>query len=320
MQHMSMNRLSLGLAALLLPSCIASPAPTGTVDQSIVGGVSTTSAAFPTVVALEETPGNWFCTGTLIDKDWILTAAHCMTGETVAAVHIRFDDNNINDTTGGKVVAISEIHADPDFNDSAWDNDIALLKLATSVTDRTPTPINRDAVPFATTVTEVGYGDSDNNGGGAGVLRKLDTPTVDCGMANDPGISNANLLCFNASDGNSSCYGDSGGPAFLMVAGKLTVSGVTSGGTGNQCTQGWDLYTSVHGELAYVDQIMGVVTPPPDPGNPDPTNPDPMNPSDPNDPGSGIHKDGGGCNTGHANGGLLLVGAAALVARRRRRR
>ncbi|CAN5883946.1 hypothetical protein BH11MYX3_BH11MYX3_10100 [soil metagenome] len=314
-----MKRLSVGLGALLFPACVAAPPDTGRADQSIIGGTTTTTTQFPTVVGLENTPGNWFCTGTLIDKDWILTAAHCMDGETAATVKVRFDDNNINDTTGGIVVAVAEIHSDPTFNFDDWDNDIALLKLATSVTDREPTPVDRDAIAFATAVTEVGYGDADNNGGGAGILRKLVMPTVDCAMASDAAISNANLLCFNASDGNSSCYGDSGGPAFATVNGKLQVAGITSGGTGNQCTEGWDLYTSVHGEIAFVDQIMNGITPPnPDP-DPDPTNPDPTNPDPTNPDGDGSHKDGGGCNTGGANGGMLLVGVAALILRRRRR-
>jgi MYXO-CTERM domain-containing protein len=229
----------------------------------------------------------------------------------------------INDATGGYEVAVAALHPDPAFNDNDWDNDIALIKLATSVTDRTPTPVHRTTVAFATMVTEVGYGDADNNGGGSGILRKLVTPTVDCAMANDSSISNANLLCFDASDGNSSCYGDSGGPAYITVNGALEVAGVTSGGTGNRCTQGWDLYTSVPGEMAFVDSIMGT-TPPnpdPDPSDPDPTDPDPMNP-DPSNPDpdgmNGDHKDNGGCSTSGGGGGLLLV-AAAMIARRRRR-
>lgn len=322
---MVMKRLSLALGALAVPACVAAPVDTDSRSQAIIGGQTTTTATFKTAVALENAPGQWFCTGTLIDKDWVLTAAHCMENETVGNLNIRLDDDNINDTTGGIVVAVSEIHANPSFNFQDWDNDIALLKLATSVTDRAPTPISRDPVAFATSVTEVGYGDADNNGGGAGRLRKLVTPTVDCAMANDPGITNANLLCFNASDGTASCYGDSGGPAFVTVGGALQVAGITSGGTGNDCTQGWDLYTSVNGELAFIDQIM-LGTPPPNPDpdpdpnqDPDPMNPDPMNPQDDNsmtDPG-----DDGGCAAGGSGGGLIFAGAAlaTVLATRRRR-
>ncbi len=317
MGRMTTKRLSLGLSALLFPACVAAPADTSAKEQTIVGGQLASTSEFKTVVDLENGPGDWFCTGTLIDKDWVLTAAHCMDGETTANLHVRFDDDDVNNTTGGIVVAVAEIHSNPAFNFDDWDNDIALLKLATSVTDREPTPISRDPVAFATSITEVGYGDADNNGGGAGRLRKLVTPTVDCAMAGDPAVSNANLLCFDASDGNASCYGDSGGPAFISVGGKLQVAGITSGGTGQSCTDGWDLYTSVHGELAFVDQIMLGTTPPP---NPDPMDPGTMDPPT-GDPKSEDSDASGGCSTSGGRAGLLFAGAAlaTVVARRRRR-
>jgi secreted trypsin-like serine protease len=249
-----MTRFS--IAVVMFTGCTVTSV--GSQEQAIIGGTTTSTTTYPTVVALENSPGNWFCTGTLIDKDWVLTAAHCVVGETAASVHVRFDDDNINDTAGGTVVDAAEVHGDPAYNENDWDNDIAVIKLAHSVTDRTVTPVHRAAIAIGDTVTEVGYGDSDANGNGAGILRKLDTPTVDCAMAQDPTIVNANLLCFNAHDGNTSCYGDSGGPAFTPVGSGFEVAGVTSGGTGNTCTQGWDLYTSVAAEIAFVDQYVPV--------------------------------------------------------------
>jgi len=309
---MSRQLLSCGLL-LVAPSCVSQGVETLSIEEAIIGGETATPAEFPTVVALENGPGNWFCTGTLIDKDWVLTAAHCIDGETAAGMKIRFDDANINDTTGGKVVAVAELHGHPSYDGIAWNNDIALVKLAESVTDREVTPIHREPVAAATSVTEVGYGDADNNGGGAGLLRKLITPTVDCTMANDPEISGANLVCFNGADGTASCYGDSGGPAFITLAGKLRVAGITSGGTDDICTAGWDLYTSVAGELAFIDAVMAGLTPEPDPDPAPEPEPDP----DPIDPKTG---DDSGCNTGGGSGGLLLVGCALVLAARRARR
>jgi secreted trypsin-like serine protease len=309
-----MSRSSkLGWWFLVAPACVTPPQES-IADQAIIGGQTAQPADFPTVVALENSPGNWFCTGTLIDPEWVLTAAHCVAGETAAGMSIRFDDANINDTGGGKVVAVAEVHANPGYNDTDWDNDIALLKLATPVTDRAPTPVHRPAVAAATMVIEVGYGDADINGGGAGILRELATPTVDCAAANDPTISGANLLCFDASDGNASCYGDSGGPAFVTIAGKLEVAGITSGGTADSCTSGWDLYTSVAGELDFVDQVLAG-TPPPDPDpDPDPNpNPDPAPDPDPGATGAGCTASGGG-------GGVLVVIALCALLRRRRSR
>src|ERR1043166_3301059 len=42
----------------------------------IIGGTADTVGQFPTVVVLEI--GNSLCSGTIIDKDWVVTAAHCM--------------------------------------------------------------------------------------------------------------------------------------------------------------------------------------------------------------------------------------------------
>lgn len=315
MTKSALSSLLFGLLAV--PACVTSSSDSvGRVEQGIVGGQMANPLDYPSVVALEEEPGNWFCTGTLIASDWVLTAAHCVADAPGTGLHVRFDDADVNDTTGGVVVAVSEVHAHPDFDWEAWDNDVALLRLATPVTDRAPTPIYREAVPAATPVLDVGYGAADNNDGGAGQLRAVEKVTADCAGANDPTVSGDNLVCMDASDGRGSCFGDSGGPTFATIGGTRVVAGITSGGTGDLCGAGWDLYTSIYAELAFIDMTMAQA---PDPGTPDPMNPDPGQPG-----GDDSHTgaDDGGCSTGggHGAGTLLVAGLGlALVTRRRRR-
>ncbi|NVB81239.1 MAG: serine protease [Kofleriaceae bacterium] len=323
-----MRRHDIPALALSLALSACTTVDLSSSDQPIIGGQNATTTEFPTVVALENSPGNWFCTGTLVDKDWVLTAAHCVEGETASGVKIRFDDDNVGNTSGGRVVAVAEIHGHPGYDGYAWDNDIAVIKLAQPVTDRAVTPIHRTTVGAATSITDVGYGDSDNNGGGAGILRKVVVSTADCAQVGDPSVSNANVLCFDGRLGKSSCYGDSGGPAFVTVNGKLEVAGVTSGGTADECTGGWDIYTSVAAELSFVDMFVPPVVGPTDPGDGSGSGSDTGSGSG---SGSGDESMGGddagsadvgGCAVGAEGTGassLLLVGVV-LAARRRRRR
>jgi len=300
-----MSRI-LRLGVFLLPACVSSPA-TETRESAIVGGEIAQTADFPTVVALEAAPGQWFCTGTLIAADWVLTAAHCVEGETAATMKIRLGDNNINDTTGGIVVAVAAVYAHPDYDGFAWDNDVAVIRLATPVTDRTPTPIHRAMPATATPMIQVGYGAVDDNDMVAGVLHRLATTSIDCAVTGDASIMAQNVVCFDQRDGNGTCYGDSGGPSFVDVGGMLEVAAITSGGTVESCLDGFDIQTSVAGELEFIDAAISGALEPPAPEEPDPTPPVEPEP---------VADSGGGCNTGGS--ASLLVGLAAMLLRRRR--
>jgi MYXO-CTERM domain-containing protein len=310
-------KLSIGF--VLLAACVTAP-DEGELAQGIIGGQQASSTAFPTVVGLQHGNGNWFCSGVLIDKSWVLTAASCF--QNTNATQARFDDSNINDS-GGLTVNIAEIHKHPSFdiNSNTWIHDVAMLKLAQPV-DRAVSPLDRNPMTLGATVTQVGFGVNNNNGDNGGILRSLTTTTIDCAQAQDAGVSNANLLCFNAGDGTASCYGDGGSPAFAGGA----VVGLGSGGTSSSCTSGLDLYTAIAAELTFIDSLVPPppAPPPTDPpaDSPDPTTPPPddSNPRDPTDPDD--DSDGPpvarGCSTGGGAGWLLIIAIAVLVIRRRR--
>jgi uncharacterized protein (TIGR03382 family) len=287
-----------------------------TTRSPIIGGQLATAGEFPTVLALETGPGNWFCTGTLIDKKWALTAAHCVEGAPMGAVKVRLDDLDVNNTTGGLQVQVSQIHSHPGFGGAQWGMDMALLELATPV-DRPVTPIHRMTIPFNTAVTQVGYGVTDDNGNGGGILRKLSERNQDCALTGEASADNAKVLCFNPMDGGG-CYGDSGGPTFVQVDDHLEVVGVTSGGTGQMCTDSWGIWSLVPAELQWLDSIMMAAPPPPPPPPPPPV--------DPTLSGEITHAelvDGevGGCSSsGGGSSALFAVSLAGLALRRRRRR
>lgn len=288
------------LLASLLPAVACTEQPVvGEQVQQIVGGEITKATDYPSVVALEH-GDDWFCTGTLIDKDWVLTAAHCLEDMAGLELQIRLDSSNLNFRNAGRRVAVAETYSHAGYNGVDWDNDIALVRLAESVTDREPTPLFRAPMSPETSVWQVGYGATGDSAEGSGMLRRLKTTTIDCAMTGDASITADNVVCFDQTDGNGTCYGDSGGPSFVTIDGKLQVAAITSGGTVESCLDGFDIQTAVSGELDFVDAVMaGTVEP---------------------DGSRAEHDDAaGGCSsTGGASGGLLVVGLAMLIRRRRR--
>ncbi len=319
----------LGLSLALLAACATAP-DDSTLDQEIVGGTTATVADFPTVVALQHGNGNWFCSGVLIDKDWVLTSASCFSDQT--ATQVRIGDANLGDgAVAGLTISVAAINKHPQFslNDTVWRHDVAVLRLAQSITDRTPSTIRRDATGLGASITQAGFGTNSNNGTGGGVLRSLATTNIDCAGANDAGIRNENLLCFNAGDGTGSCSGDGGAPAFVTgTSGARIVAGLASGGTGSSCTSGLDIFTSIVAELSFIDSYVPLPAnppPPPSPMNPPPSSDPDGSGSNPRNPGGDSKGDGlgsvhgMGCNAGGGASWFAVSVVLVAILRRRRR-
>lgn len=245
--------------AVLATCALFTPALAGPTQAPIVGGSPATLGQFPTVVALEV--GGGLCTGTLLTKDWILTAAHCIDPavlgqsqqQITTGLRVHFDTINIFQSAG-MVVRASEIIKHPQFsvNDLASGHDIGLIRLATPVTDRPPVPVNftHDKAPIGIGVTMVGYGvTSRSQPNSAGVLRVVDQTSVSCAAG---GASDDTLLCFSQVNGKGKCEGDSGGPSFAMIDGQQWQVGVTSFGDQNCAQFGADTRTDA--ESAFVLQ------------------------------------------------------------------
>ena len=251
------NLVSLSLA-LLLVACTAQE-QTGSSASSIIGGLPGVQGDFPTTVAI--TNGG-LCTGTLIAPDLVLTAAHCILPELVGASsqeQVTSETQVVLDSeylyaAGGTRMRAAETIPHPDFSiNGLGDNDIALIRLQSPVTDRVPTPINRvkSDAKIGMSVTQVGYGLSQVGGQEAGRLYVLeDKKATSCGTF---GASDTNLLCFSQVDGRGKCQGDSGGPSYATINGVERVVGVTSFGD-RDCRQ-FGADTRVDAELDFLYSV-----------------------------------------------------------------
>ncbi|XP_048014247.1 chymotrypsin-like protease CTRL-1 isoform X2 [Megalobrama amblycephala] len=104
-------------------------------SNRIVGGEDATAGSWPWQVSIHVYGTRHNCGGTLINKDWVLSAAHCFQDIDVSKVVMYFgrlnqSGSNPNETSR----TASRIITHPNYDSSAINNDIALVQLNSSVT------------------------------------------------------------------------------------------------------------------------------------------------------------------------------------------
>ncbi|MBE9374341.1 serine protease [Saccharopolyspora sp. HNM0983] len=229
------------LAAGVLSSALLA-APVGAVDQDpvsakappIVGGQPTGIADSPFVAFLVDAQGNQFCGGTIARANKVITAAHCMTGETPSTLRVvsgREDKNS----QAGTTVDVADIWVHPEFTEPGSGADVAVLTLAGEVPEpplEPAGPQDRGLYQPGTQAQVYGWGATEEGGSQSDVLRRADVPLVsdeECGRAYSGSFTADAMVCAGVPQGGvDSCQGDSGGP---LVAGDRLI-GIVSFGNG----------------------------------------------------------------------------------------
>merc|ERR1712193_281433 len=75
------------------------------------------------------------CGGTIVNKRFVLTAAHCY-NSMFTTMHVILGEHNVCDgvNEGGKLIKVKKMTLHPDYNSRTIDNDIAVLELAEDLT------------------------------------------------------------------------------------------------------------------------------------------------------------------------------------------
>ncbi|WP_406839452.1 S1 family peptidase [Streptomyces sp. AHU1] len=209
------------------PSAAAAPQP-------IVGGTTTTTTAYPFMMQITDARQNQFCGGTLVAADKVVTAAHCVSGETTSSIRVVGGRTYLNGTDG-TVGRVSRIWINPDYRDATDGDDVAVLTLSTPM-PYTPAPYvspsDTGLYAAGTTARIVGWGTTSENGSSSNQLRTATVPTVSdssCASSYGSDFVASDMVCAGyAAGGVDTCQGDSGGP--LLINGVL--AGITSWGEG----------------------------------------------------------------------------------------
>ena len=214
-------------ALLCAPGAVAAPQP-------IVGGTTTTTTAYPFMMQITDASQNQFCGGTLVAANKVVTAAHCMVGETTSSVRVVGGRTYLNGTNG-TVSKVSKIWINPDYTDATNGDDVAVLTLSTSMSYTPASYVaSTDTGVYATGATAriIGWGTTSENGSSSNQLRTATVPIVSdssCKSSYGSDFIATDMVCAGyTSGGVDTCQGDSGGP--LLIGGVL--AGITSWGEG----------------------------------------------------------------------------------------
>ena len=267
------------------------PAP---VKPLVIGGSNVNISTAPWQVALLNVgldengslPANQFqaqfCGGSIVDSEWILTAAHCVLSDDGAGGLEMIDENELRILVGSSTLstttlglsslkAVSEIIVHPDYR-GIDHSDIALIKLSKPlvfVSGKIQRIAISDSKPTASTrLTVSGWGAVRNEAGqpptytatlqGASQQALSD---ASCVTAFEEGYFAELSLCVGdlfQNTTSSACYGDSGGPVTQTLSGQRQLVGVVSYGSGSGCAKG-DPWVATNA-AAFLEWAQTVVT------------------------------------------------------------
>lgn len=168
-----------------------------------------------------------FCSATLIDTRWALTAAHC-----VLAMQEEYEGYDAYLVAGSDLadgvedyVKVSGGIAHPDFETEHYTNDIGLLELhGGGLVGHETIPLLGGAIDASWVGKElrhVGFGITGTNAEDMGAKRYADIPIVT--------LDEDVLYGWDEEDGQNVCQGDSGGPALeILGGGDYQLAGVNA--------------------------------------------------------------------------------------------
>jgi secreted trypsin-like serine protease len=243
------------------PQAAHEQTPYASVSPMIVGGTAVPNGKYPFMTALLDKRRSGdafdelFCGGTLIDKDSVLTAAHCLVNPKPDKLQVVIGRTALSQNRG-QLRSVSRRFIDPRYNRNGYD--AAVLKLSRPVKSIKPiklaTAKQNNLEKPGHILTTAGWGVVKQRPGPFDIRPKLmqevSVPVVSDSRAKRAYQSQGltylpSLQVAAGKKGKSPCFGDSGGP--LFDSGSRTQVGITSHGAGGCGTARYPVvYTEVN--------------------------------------------------------------------------
>jgi secreted trypsin-like serine protease len=209
----------------------------------IIGGVEANAGQFPYAAAIyvNTADGTYFCSGALLNRQWILTAGQCVDGALLFSIRLGSNSLKSNDPNA-LTVATDNYFLHPDYDPLTLNNDVGLIKLrmAITLTDyiKSITILSSNTIPPAANVITIGWGQtSDEVAGLVDDLNYVYLVTLsneECRLAFGNQV-NDNMVCVDGNYNEGTCRGDLGSP-LIQYGGSVTYHvGISSFISSNGC-------------------------------------------------------------------------------------
>ena len=241
MKHRIVKMFKLTIISLIIPLALSSllQKPRLPWYPKIVGGLPIGINQAPYQVSLQDR-GFHICGASIISENFVITAAHCTSGNTAASLKIRAGSDL--SASGGVLIQVAEILQHESFDSWTIDFDFSILKLEESLKfsetiQPVALPTQDEEVPTGILCFVTGWGNTQNSAETREKLRGAFVPSV------------KQESCFKA-------YGN-----FGEITARMICAGYTKGG--KDACQGLQIYSfsikKFHLKLSFVYQVTAVV-------------------------------------------------------------